>query len=327
MPPGSYRLQLTYFGFWIGKYQTTSCDSLVLEFAIAPLTSAQTRVSHFSCPSQETIPQIDFSNLTPSGFSYDSTNASSSTVFNVQGISSSNIRLVRWLQSYNLTIPDTDQINSVWSFEAGLSTEFLSGGSIGLVLIERNNETTSPPNLNCVRYGSCSIGQRISWNRYVLLSSVVPGDYTLWLFEKPGEKDSNFTPCIPFSMNVRITEQEQEETLLTCGDVRPLPKVLLPGYDSPANSVHFADYVLMDGAKNVHSIAFSVSSPSYFRVRTSQPTVDIDLRLINSDTNALIAGGYRFGPEEAIVAYLQPANYSLSIVYFGVYQFHSCDSF
>jgi hypothetical protein len=101
-------------------------------------------------------------------------------------------------------------------------------------------------------------------------------------------------------MTVRLTAQEQEENLLTCGDIRPIPKVLLPGFDAPDGTIHFADEVLLDGGKNVHAVAVAITTQSYFRVRTSHPRIDIDLRVVNIDTQRTVDGGYRTGMEEGL---------------------------
>jgi hypothetical protein len=152
VPAGEYKLQFTYFGFWVGKYQATSCDSVVVEFAVSPSVPVQNRLSHFSCPAQENLPAPNFSQMNQSGFFYDSSLSAPSVIMNVAGASSGNIRAIRWVTSYNFTVPEMSQDNSLWAFEATIGADFLTSGSIGLLLVADDSETTGTPTFTCLRF-------------------------------------------------------------------------------------------------------------------------------------------------------------------------------
>jgi hypothetical protein len=154
IPPGTYRLQLNYFGFWIGKYTATECDTLFVEFGIVPSTTVQGRVSAFGTQSTENIPSIDFSawdGATP--FFYSSA-INSTSVMNVNGNGTAPYsRAVRFFASYNFSVSEANA-NSLWNLEAILGTEFVTTGSLGIMLEPLPNRTTGP-SLRCARFVFC----------------------------------------------------------------------------------------------------------------------------------------------------------------------------
>jgi hypothetical protein len=147
-----------------------------------------------------------------------------------------------------------------------------------------------------------------------LLLVNISGTYTLWLFDQVKYRNLQLTDCVPFSFFWNIAAMDIPETFVSC-DAPELPSTLIPGFFStPEGYLHIADDFLLDLEAAQQRLSFYVRANSYFRVVTAPHRVDIDLRVINTDTGQLVAYALKFGSqEEAIVTFLEPGNYNLTI--------------
>jgi hypothetical protein len=78
---------------------------------------------------------------------------------------------VRWITSYNITIDDVKDRGSYWKLEASLGFDFLTSGSLGLVI----QDITLDTDLRCVTEGNCTTGEHIRINEHVLKAILEPG--------------------------------------------------------------------------------------------------------------------------------------------------------
>ena len=93
---------------------------------------------------------------------------------------------MQWITSYNLTIPQIDGRSHLWHFQASLGFQFLSGGSLSLLLRSASNNT---PDARCyINSGDCYLGANVRMNENVLQELLQPGDYELWILDQTGEK-------------------------------------------------------------------------------------------------------------------------------------------
>lgn len=53
-------------------------------------------------------------------------------------------------------------------------------------------------------------------NEAVISWHLLPGDYTLWLYEVYNQTDKSVLGCVPFTLSLTITPIEENENLLNC---------------------------------------------------------------------------------------------------------------
>jgi len=327
LPQGSYQLKLNYFGYWIGHYVATECDTVLMELQIVPKTLALSRINSILCPSQEIYPQL---NIDPSLLDVDGSISFSSDInqtgllLNAQSTPSAFKSTVRWLWNYTLVLPDIkDHSGAWWVLEVELGFEFLYGDSLGLMI----EDSSLLPSLGCFQSNNCTLGTNSIMNSNKLKTILTPGTFTLYIYEKTGEKDSVLPNCAPFSFDFKLSLERSRENPVTC-EALPLPTSLIPGlYDNPPGYLYYRDEPLMELEKGNRVITFTVAQNSLFRAYTAPHRVDIDMKLTNLITGVDIEYAYSWGGEEAIASYLTPANYSLTIIYFGTYETQFCETF
>jgi len=324
LPAGNYSIRFAFFGVWIGNYDPQECDTLVLELEIVPKDRLLSRTNPYRCPSQQTLPDISMQPLeTGQSVTYNSDTNAPTTIMNVRLASSTDPSAVTFVKGYNFTIPSM-QDRPLWKLEATLGTEFILGGSLSMLL----HLQKEAPIIDCTWLGNCTVGERHKINENILRTVLTPGDYTLWIIDSIGEKDSSLIPggCVPFSFSFSLTTEAMRESFLTC-EAPHLPDSLLPGlFDYPPGYFHYRESVLLDLSEREHEMNLVVDTPSYFRVLTAEHRVDIDLELKNIGTGET-EGSYKFEGEESIIAKLQPGNYNLTISYFGNYDLRFCETF
>eukprot|EP01119_Soliformovum_irregulare_P024045 TRINITY_DN853_c0_g1_i1.p1 TRINITY_DN853_c0_g1~~TRINITY_DN853_c0_g1_i1.p1 ORF type:complete len:3439 (+),score=826.93 TRINITY_DN853_c0_g1_i1:91-10407(+) len=323
--PGSYVLRINYFNVWIGNYEATSCDTIVMEMAIVPSATFSRRLLNYPCPTSENLPT--FTPKDDGSIDYNSDRDEPSTVFNVRNPSTGSPK-VRFVKKWQLSFPEKSNTDAVWEFKAQLGFDFLTGGNLGLIILEHNATAPDPTDLTCLRRRdrSCTpaVGERM--NHLTLRQLLEPGDYDLWLYDQVSERASTVT-CSPFTLTVEAFSQEVDENPLTCEAIR-LPRSLIPGlYADPAGYLHETQNYLIDLSQRVNSIPFSISSNSIMRVRSSPHRVDIDLKITNG-RGTVIQYGYSTQGEEGVAVYLpaDSAPYNLIITYFGIYQAKFCET-
>lgn len=92
------------------------------------------RTTAFPCPGTENFPSIDTSVLaTQKNLYYNSDLNQTGIIFNVRGASSPNRADIRFVTSYTFTIPAATD-GSLWKFESHLGYDFITGGSLGMLL-------------------------------------------------------------------------------------------------------------------------------------------------------------------------------------------------
>lgn len=322
---GSYYIKFHFFGARIGVYQPTECDTLSVEIEIVPTSIINQRTASI-CPQQEQFPILDFSIFTSGQdhYYYSTTLNGSVTQYNVRGPSTANKYDTRWAHSYNFTVP-TSSSGKIWTMEVILGAEFIIGDSLGLLLTPKENN-----DLDVTCYadtsGTCEIGVNSRMNENTLKAALEPGQYSLWIYDMTGEKDTSLSPCIPFSLTMKLEAEAIDETFYNC-DAPMLPDVLLPGYDEPKGFVHYLDSPLLDLGEGTHTIRFKLDETSLFRVYTQPHRVDIDLKLLNANDGSVIEYVFRIGGEESIARSLNAGNYSLQIIYYGIYEPVFCETF
>jgi hypothetical protein len=102
----------------------------------------------------------------------------------------------------------------------------------------------------------------------------------------------------------------------------PLPDSIIPGlYDNPPGFIHFAEDVLLSLDEGGKTLPFTVTSPSYFKIFVAPHRIDIDLKLYDS-TNKLIEYSLNLkGEPDALVVFLQPGGYNMSIIFVPPYTY------
>lgn len=316
---GSYRLDLNFFGYTFGHYNPTQCDTITVEMAIAPRSTLISRAQQFTCPAGPQFPTIDFDTFP---LNYNSLRDEPNVVMNLNYTTQANI--VKWAKSYQFTIPSS--LHTLWNIEAIIGGDFFTAGSLGIMLQPYSNDTQ--PQLSCFRNKQCTLASNSRYNEVVLQSLITPGDYVLWIYENLDEKDSTILPCSPFTFSLAISNEGMEQNYITC-QALDLPDVLSPSeLDEPNGFVHFSGHALLNLEGGKHVTTFSLTSPSFFKVFTSPHRVDVDLKLVNADTGALIEQVYHFAHEEEVIAVSLPiGNYNLSFIYFGSYVPKFCETF
>eukprot|EP01116_Phalansterium_solitarium_P020047 TRINITY_DN57_c0_g1_i6.p1 TRINITY_DN57_c0_g1~~TRINITY_DN57_c0_g1_i6.p1 ORF type:complete len:3361 (+),score=947.88 TRINITY_DN57_c0_g1_i6:1118-11200(+) len=314
---GSYSLRFSYFGFSTEGYSVDDCDTIQMELAIVPVSLLQQRTLSLPCTG-ELLPSPNI--VMQSHYNYNSD--ADGRFYNV--LSSYSGGPVRWVTSYNFTTNATGGA-SFWSLEAILGFDFVSGGSLGLLLVQNTNNAA--PDLNCVASGTCSGAEGRILNEKVLRAVLMPNTaYSLWLYDFVAEKDPSLSPCTGFTLKLHLDLANLPQSFTTC-TAPSVPASLIPGqFDDPAGVLHYFDTPVVQLSQSRVPVTINISSPSFFKVYVSSPRLDIDIRLVNS-AGQTIGYSYKFGTEETMAKYLQPDSYVMTLIYFGNYAPVFCETF
>lgn len=329
LPAGDYRLR---FNFLIFSFMTENigkkCKTLTLEWSIVPKTKAKERASKFTCGAKEVLPELPKPFIVKDAYSFNSTQT-----FNVQtNQPSTKPTDIRMVKDYSISIPSPSEKIQMWRIDAVLGYDFLTGGSLGLLL--DFNATTVEKDLSCVsrtkgllrpNADECTVAVDARINEAVLSWIVEPGDYTLWIYELYNQTDKSVLGCTPFTFSLSLTPFQFNEDLLNCKAAR-LPTTLnVPGLLGDRGVLEFAEDVWLDYEHPDNAITFNLTTTSNLRVYVEEHHVDIDLRLSNA--SGYLAQSITFGREEAIIMTLSPGTYTLSIKYFDAREPQFCDTF
>lgn len=164
LEPGQYNLKITPLGF--GNVDTTRCQSVTFEFAIAPKDITDSRIENIPCNGQLLFPkQFDFAPLeVGEKFHYDSlasgshynieqnynetaTNKVSQTA-NIISKKATSHPKQNFIESYPFTLERRPGRSPVYHVSATLGSDFLTGGSVRLLLVAGNDK----PQCTVVRF-------------------------------------------------------------------------------------------------------------------------------------------------------------------------------
>lgn len=288
------------------------------------------RSANLTCAAEEILPSIDFSALEEGKeFHYSSEATSRVGQYNVRPVEARTRRDVRWVQAWNFTVPAVAGRNKVWNFEATLGTHFLTGGSLGLVLVPVNENASSSFdfNLACVVRGDCMLALHLRQNLQSIRESLLAGQYTLWLFDRVGERNASLVSCSPLSLEISVWPTDEKETLMNC-DAARLPENLTDSdlLDDQGFLMYSQD-VLLDIDAFQDQTAVRVTRPSVFRAYAGPHFVDIDLLLLD-DTSRAVAWSVKSHGAEGLVYLLEPnREYTLLVQFFGQHSLGFCETY
>jgi hypothetical protein len=314
MSPGQYRVSIYYFSTFTG-----SCPSTLTEISIVPTARLAQRVSSYPCPPTQTLPDLDLSAITVTGFYYDSTQ--STTVLNAQYTAAPGTNYA-FLKSYSFTLPKIYDNGDAWEIEGVLGFHFPTSG-LGLLI--QSSDTFPPTNLTCYDIGNCSMGLHNVRGQSTLKVLLQPGSYVLWLYDVPSERDLTLNQCSPFTFSLSISHAEQMEDFLNCPGT-PFPtSINEAGLLDEHGFMYFREDVIVDLENPYKSLAFTVKQDSYFRAFAVAHRIDIDLLLQNSSRQ--LAYGYQYGTtEEGIQSFISAGNYTFQFRLFGRYEAIFCET-
>lgn len=337
LPAGTYRVRFNFLSASLFRPdsddgQVPECETLIMEASIVPTARVLARSSLFTCPQGgELLPPFTIKVSEDTGYSFKDSRIWSSNTTSPVGNSPKH-KYVRFLKGYDFTLPNVKGTSGLWRLEATLGSDFLVGGSLGVML--DLNGTSVETALDCASIWnptgdlpSCQLGVRGRLNevvlRWVLESDVV---HTLWLYDIYGESDRTLSSCVPFTFSLNIEPIKPPENILSC-DAPFIPTTLnTPDLLGDRGYLHFKEDVFVDLANVNHDIAFTLKEKSVFRVFTEEHRVDIDLRLKNS-SNTVLASSLQFNRRETIFTELDAGNYTLNLRYFGSYSVIFCETF
>eukprot|EP01105_Mastigella_eilhardi_P007211 TRINITY_DN18721_c0_g1_i1.p1 TRINITY_DN18721_c0_g1~~TRINITY_DN18721_c0_g1_i1.p1 ORF type:complete len:3503 (-),score=850.93 TRINITY_DN18721_c0_g1_i1:100-10434(-) len=309
---GTHTLTLTLSGF-----TAVQCNTITMELAVTPTDTINGRFSVFTCPAQEVFPDIPFSDLVNTNAVHYDSSSDPTALYNVQAQVATIIK-----KSYNFTVPQTS--THVWEFSARLGYNFPTGGFLGLGLSRGSTMLTTT---QCYQDGNCTLGTNAAKNTHQLYTTLAAGDYTLMIYTS-GVESPVLGACSPFTLAVDLTPSTSDENFFSCQGY-PFPTTLdEPGYISPSGYLFFKRSVIMDLANTQHTIQFSAPEESYIRVYTGYHRVDIDFRLTDITTGTVVAYAYRTrGPEGITTKLVASHSYTLTLLYYGTYEYVFCETF
>lgn len=319
LPAGSYRIQFNFFG----TFSPRQCEPLLVELAISPKATVLQRTSSFSCPSSEQFPSPNLSPLESGDpVDYNSDVNQPGIVMNAQSNASSNIDEIRWISQWPFFLQDMKQSGSYWRMEVSIGYDFLTGGSLGLMISQSPDE-----DISCVLAGNCTVAVHRKINENVARVVLEPGDYLLWLFEFVGEKDASLSSCTPFTLKLSVKLESSPENFVNC-EAPALPDNLIPGlYPNPEGYLYYREHPLLQLSEGEHDMPFSLRQNSFFRCYVSPHRVDIDLKITNLETLQIVDYAFSWGGDELLVSYLPPGDYNFTVIYFGRYEPRFCETF
>lgn len=237
-----------------------------------------------------------------------------------------------FLYALNFSVPSVSNVhNKFWRVKAELGFEFLSSGSMGL-LLERQ-DSLAAPSLACLASRRCSSATLLLPNRKILDVRLAAGDYRIWIYDIPSQRLDDAVPvCVPFSFAMSATHVYEQEDFLGC--THPLLPASFdePGYMTSDGRLNVNHRFLLSAGTRGQTITFTLPSGGptrLFRLKTGENTqVDLDVTLRNP-AGAIITRSRLARPfEENIAAELhEPGVYTIELEYAGYLSTSFCDSF
>jgi hypothetical protein len=302
------------------------CHTVILEADITPVVDIQQHNSGYTCPGVDNLPETTIlGNLDSTGYSlvYDTLNdpTHDPSWFALRNPLPQEHGL-RFARGWNFELKKPAGKSGLFSFKALLGYDFLTSGSLGLVLVPGN---TTTPAYDCT---ACNWGSKTVQNHNVLEQVLSPGKYTLWIYDIVDQKNTTISGCSPYQLRVDLTPLTSVENSLSCTAPR-VPKTLNdPGYISEEGYLQYSEnpYIDIAGGSDM-GIPFNVTKPSLFRAYLYNPHADLDLELYNS-TNGRIASSFRSVQYPDVIIYqLLPGSYKLVVGIFGAWPDSFCDTF
>jgi hypothetical protein len=137
-----------------------------MEVAITPIYRVAAQVSNYQCPTSDNFPVIDGDLL----YDVENFNFTSTDVY--VAMNPTNVTNVRWLASYNFSLSEIKGKANTWTVEAGVGIDFLTGGSLGVLIIDSNNEAVT---LDCYEDYNCTMSSISRMNENVVRTTLGPG--------------------------------------------------------------------------------------------------------------------------------------------------------
>ncbi|EGG18641.1 hypothetical protein DFA_04136 [Cavenderia fasciculata] len=329
LAPGSYKLRLLFFKAASGSKM--ACPTLTIEAAISPVATVNTNVAATVCPaSQNQFPTLTF-DVSSGIYRYDSDVNDAATVFNfVDQQATGKANNLTYVKGYNFTLPSDVIATDKWGVEVTIGSHFLTGGSVGVMIVNQN--MTIPPIQTglsaCLQNDGCIIGQHITKGHSTLKSVLIPGDYTLWIYDQTQEKDFTLSgACTIFSLAIDIESAHETETFLNCDSYNLPTSFDDPGFIDDGGYLYFADNVFLDLLTGSDIVNFTIDTPSYIRVYIPEHRVDIDVEILDSSDGSIVTSSFKWGGEEDITAQLTPGKYAIKVMFFGNNIDTFCDTF
>ena len=329
LTPGNWRLSMT---------PTTvlpDCHIIFFEADITPLSEVLSRKADYSCPAgtdtDDNVPDAQqmfgAQNTRTDGSIYYSTLKTQTQ--NKDWFAARNPttqeqqQTIRWIKGWNFTLPLLAGRSGLWSFKANIGYDFLTSGSLGLMI---SSSTIWNPTAKC---DGCTFGLKEVQNHNVLHDLLAYGSYTLWMYERANQKNTTISDCSPYTLEIEITPIDEEENELSCTAPQIPPSLNDPGLIDESGVLDYLEYPFIDlsgGADKHHYVNFTLTKPSFFRVYILSSGADLDLDLLNSSKK--LYSSYRtFGVPDVIVAQLLPGDYNIDISVFGSWPDSFCDTF
>lgn len=246
------------------------------------------RSSRYNC-AQNRFPEIDFNNNSNTQ-NWNVFFDSGSTDYIFDKANSSDPTQIRFVKGYQFNVPSVPQ-QDLWQFYCEIGFDFINSGSIGVVLMPN---LTTPTSL-CGEEEGCSFGVSDRLNFKTINALIGEGNYTLWIFEMVGLSNGELSQCNPFSFKLSITPLQKVESFLTC-DAALLPTHFeAPGLvESNSTNKYFlyTEDVLVSSSRN--TVHFTIDQRSYFRVWVEGHRLDLDVYLINANSEVIFYSFVRF---------------------------------
>jgi len=324
LDPGQYFLHIYPLSYnSLSSEYLLSCQSIIVEIAIAPVLKTQSRINGSHCPAYQILPQtFDFSPLQDSlEFKFDSDQDNNNRFFNIRNPSSSKL-FVTEIERYSFTLPSLPGKNPLFHFTAALGYDFLTGGTLRLILVPGNTTANQCSTRDCI------FGDNLVSNKNALITTMGPGNYSLLIVDNSRRRFQSLDySCNFVSLQIDIKQEKSDENFLSCQEERIPTDLNDPGLLDDTGFLQFREEVFIDLSQTNHEIKFTLRAKSLFRVFVEAHRVDIDLELRNA--TSIIARTYRLaGVDESIMTELKPnVPYSLFIKYYTSLEAIFCETF
>jgi len=341
LPIGKYSIFLETFSIDIKDDELhLICQQITMEIAISPKTLTHTRRNQISFPHGQFLPTIDLSALDVGGIvtfdSSDPTNLNKD-LYNIQSYneSSSNSKQFVSIHHFEIDLKLKPGTKPIFELEFSLGFDFLNAGSLFLLLDEADEHGNPKCKMDEVTQNDdrlCLVGSSLAQNHNSLRTTLSPGKYSLWIFDKIDRRFPDLlTPAArkpdPITFYYRISQSKSEETIVSC-DASPLPTSLnVPGLIDDTGYLSFREKVLLDLSKTSETSKFIVYSPFYFRLWAEPHRIDLDFEVIDSDNNTLAKTFQGSWETESVMLSLEAnKEYTLVMTYFGSFDSVFCES-
>eukprot|EP01059_Diplonema_ambulator_P018493 TRINITY_DN3087_c5_g4_i2.p1 TRINITY_DN3087_c5_g4~~TRINITY_DN3087_c5_g4_i2.p1 ORF type:complete len:1881 (+),score=335.36 TRINITY_DN3087_c5_g4_i2:109-5751(+) len=226
-------------------------------------------------------------------------------------------------QYTEIALPHLRGMRSEWLLKISLSTDFVVGGRIGMVVTPISFKFDDCPEgqdiQTCIANTEgafIATGNRGWWKNTMYLQALLAsrpqeaGDntieskYKLWTFvrsEDPVKSDM----CVPYHVRVALSPVAEDEDPINC-DTVPLPKYLndRPGYyDELSATLHVYQRVGIDRETGLQFTQVRPVKDSLLRIYIEHPTTAIKIILKNNDTSDLLAVAETTGNEPRGLVY------------------------